>query len=288
MVKEGLFSVQLVHAETMIPFAEHEGPDGKHYVEVEPNVEYWIRIASSDASRDVICNFQVDGKKLGINRLLNSTKTGCPSDVGLWEAVGEQSTEHSFQVRAFHGRAGKTFYIGNVQVDFHEAIAKPGSCQPTEFVNQWNGDQARTNYQGSEKEVASQVGTVVKTVTKCKIRYGTGRLLQTITLHYCTTMGLIHVKVLPQPESWEYHRMRFPADNATNGAVVDMEPEIMKVQTRTAAGDVVQEKRYEMFDLTQLNDDVNEHNDLVIVNYEPDEGAITTAVAQCLLSFFSK
>jgi hypothetical protein len=85
MVKEGLFSVQLVHAETMIPFKEHEGPDGKqHYVEVEPNVEYWIRIASSDASRDVICNFQVDGKKLGFFRLLSSTNTDCPSDVGLW------------------------------------------------------------------------------------------------------------------------------------------------------------------------------------------------------------
>jgi hypothetical protein len=180
-------------------------------------------------------------------------------------------------VRAFHGVAGETFYIGNVQVDFHEAIAKPGTCQPTDFVNQWNGGdhQARTNHHGGEKEVASQVGTVVKTVTKSKIRYGFGRLLQSITLHYCTTMGLIHVKVLPQPESWEYHRMRYPADNPTNGAVVDIEPEIMKVQTRTAAGDVVQEKSYEMFDLTQLNDD-NDDDGSVVVNFESDndEGSV--------------
>jgi hypothetical protein len=43
MVKKGRFSVELVSADTRIAFMEHT-KDDKTYAEVEPDVEYFVRL----------------------------------------------------------------------------------------------------------------------------------------------------------------------------------------------------------------------------------------------------
>lgn len=42
VVPDGI-SIRLVDAVTKIPFQEHEGPNGKFYTEVEPDVQYFCR-----------------------------------------------------------------------------------------------------------------------------------------------------------------------------------------------------------------------------------------------------
>lgn len=47
---------------------------------------------------------------------------------------------------------------------------------------------------------------------------------KTVTLNYCSALGLMEVGVLKKPGHWEYHRMKHPAGpgdnaNAVKGAV---------------------------------------------------------------------
>jgi hypothetical protein len=261
MVKKGFMSLQLVNAETNLPFPEHRGPDGKDYVEVEPNAEYWIRIQSDEQNGKFICSFKVDGKDLGYHK----TCHGCQhSDAGIWTLTGTQGSQQSLKVKPLHGVAGATFYIGKVKVNFYETGLKTARPkEPTNHVNKWKGKPSPGK--GGEKAVASQVGTVVCKTSKSNssFRYERGPLLQSITLQYCTAVGLIHVGVLPKPTSWEYHRMRYPANNnqhSSNGTH-NIEPQLMKVQTRTPAGDLFQETTFELFDLTPLESDDDDDDD---------------------------
>ncbi len=160
------------------------------------------------------------------------------------------------------GAGNSPFYIGTIKVNFNEAIQEGEQSQNADFDNQWKGGQIIQNLTAGEKAVASHVGTKVKPSISCNFHYKPGSLLQSITLQYCTTVGLIQVGVLPKPESWEYHRLRHPADKskaATRGA--DIEPELMKLQTRNPNGDLVQERTYELFDLTHLEDNEGEYDD---------------------------
>ena len=60
------FSVQLVDAETKEPFKEFS-KDNKHYAEVEPGAEYFIRLqrVAGGTSSIVRSSFTVDGVDLG-------------------------------------------------------------------------------------------------------------------------------------------------------------------------------------------------------------------------------
>lgn len=42
MVKVGDFTVELVAADSKVPFAEHTAPNGQIYAEVEPDLDYYI------------------------------------------------------------------------------------------------------------------------------------------------------------------------------------------------------------------------------------------------------
>jgi hypothetical protein len=272
MVKMGLFSLQLLNAETNVPFPEHRGPDnGNDYVEVEPNAEYWIRVQSDRQEDSVICDFTVDGMNLGFYESLGYPYAAS-SDVGIWSKVDGQHMQQAFKVkkvqRATTGHGDEFFWIGKVQVDFYEAsevevFSDDDDDEQPDFVNQWNGGQTIGEGDSKAKAVASQIGTTSKVTDADNVRFEPGDLIQSITLHYCTAVGLIHAGVLPQPEFWEYHRKRMMMDNHNNdmaattlsSAAAIMEPQVIKLQTRNLAGDLMQEKTYEMFDLTQLVDD---------------------------------
>eukprot|EP00588_Corethron_pennatum_P034021 CAMPEP_0194346230 /NCGR_PEP_ID=MMETSP0171-20130528/105309_1 /TAXON_ID=218684 /ORGANISM="Corethron pennatum, Strain L29A3" /LENGTH=320 /DNA_ID=CAMNT_0039113327 /DNA_START=70 /DNA_END=1030 /DNA_ORIENTATION=+ len=66
--REAIFTVELVDAISGEPFAEHAGPDGKTYAEVEPDAEYFIKVS---APRDhpkgtrVQTAYEIDGVNLG-------------------------------------------------------------------------------------------------------------------------------------------------------------------------------------------------------------------------------
>ena len=50
MVKKGRFTVELVSADAKVAFMEHT-KDGKTYAEVEPEVEYFVRIEVEPSPR---------------------------------------------------------------------------------------------------------------------------------------------------------------------------------------------------------------------------------------------
>jgi hypothetical protein len=60
------FDVQLVDAFTNNPFPLHEGLDGKFYVEVEPDAEYFVvaRKVQTTATKVVLVEHMVDGKEI--------------------------------------------------------------------------------------------------------------------------------------------------------------------------------------------------------------------------------
>ena len=64
VVTDGI-SIRLVDAVTKIPFQEHEGPNGKFYTEVEPDVQYFVEmnIVGGDADR-LVMDAYVDGKRV--------------------------------------------------------------------------------------------------------------------------------------------------------------------------------------------------------------------------------
>ena len=78
MVKQGRYVVQLVEAARKTPFKEHHVGD-KCYAEVEPDVEYFIRVLVLKGKDDdefvpVVARFIVDGKSLGYFHPLDEDK----------------------------------------------------------------------------------------------------------------------------------------------------------------------------------------------------------------------
>ena len=88
-----------------------------------------------------------------------------------------------------------------------------------DFSNSWNGGDVAyvmgISDPDQKKGVKSQKGETF-TAHKSKRRrkmYAKGGLLCTITLRYCSTLGLIHAGILPKPPMWDLHRLANPADD---------------------------------------------------------------------------
>jgi hypothetical protein len=86
MVLHGDFKIELVYADTKMPFKEHT-KDDKIYVEVEPDVEYFIKFQQTGTGRGgyTISKFIVDEQDLGYILPTNSsTSMSKPMYCGLW------------------------------------------------------------------------------------------------------------------------------------------------------------------------------------------------------------
>jgi hypothetical protein len=247
MVKQGKYTVQLVNADSKTPFPEHTASNGEVYVEVEPNAEYFIRV-HSDSHDKVRMDFRVDNKSLGYNCTMSKQKPA--RDMGIWEYKNEKSYQHALKfqkanVRQADGNHSAPFWTGKVEVIVLEAI-ETGYREINDFSNSWNGGDVAyvmgISDPDQKKGVKSQKGETF-TAHKSKRRrkmYAKGGLLCTITLRYCSTLGLIHAGILPKPPMWDLHRLANPADD--NG----QEKPKPKSTVKGEGGDKV-----EVFDLTE-------------------------------------
>jgi hypothetical protein len=97
MVVQGEFLIELVEAKTKKAFQEHE-KDGKYYIEVEPDVEYFIhlrRIYNTQGTvRSQCC---VDGQDLGYHHSWMGA-VGRDYHAGLWEVKDGVSSHKSLKV----------------------------------------------------------------------------------------------------------------------------------------------------------------------------------------------
>ena len=135
MVVKGRFSVQLVEAESKIPFKEHTDDHGKHYAEVEPEANYFIQVQfrkgdGEAAFSPVVANFFVDGASLGyrwnqdredmFHRGLWGRKDGIDIDRSLTFERSEPSLASSEGAGSI--QAGAEMVMGSVCVKFFEGI----------------------------------------------------------------------------------------------------------------------------------------------------------------------
>lgn len=246
MVKQGKFSVELVNADGRTPFPEHKAENGEVYVEVEPNAEYFIRVKSDSEDR-VRMDFAVDGKSLGYHGTLS--KNTPPQDKGIWEYKDGKSYQHALkfakaEVRQDTGDSTAPFWTGKVQVTVSEAIDN-GYKEQKDHSSKWDGGDVSyvmgISDPDKKKGVKSDKGESFS-VHKSKRRrkaYAKGGLLSTITLRYCSTLGLIHAGVLTKPPMWDMQRLVNPAEE--NG---EDKPEPESTVKGEGGGQV------EVFDLT--------------------------------------
>lgn len=222
MVQVGKFSVEIINADGRIAFPEHKSESGEVYVEVEPDAEYYIRV-KSDSEDQVKAYFSVDGNDLGYNCILS--KNNKPQEKGLWEYKDGKSYQHALKfakapVRQAAGHETcAPFWTGKVEVRFHE-VTFSGYKEQKDVASKWNGGSVSyvmgISDPDKKKGVKSDKGEQFE-VKKSKRRrkaYKTGGLLQTVTLRYCSTLGLIHAGVLAKPPVWDMQRLTNPAEDS--------------------------------------------------------------------------
>lgn len=213
MVVQGDIEISLVHADTKEPFKEHT-KDGKVYVEVEPNAEYFIcihRVGNAEPGTLLTCA-SVDGKTLGYQM---SFASACePYHAGLWTCKDGTSTQtalmftkpRSVQTAAGGGDQKPQLLMGKVEVEIYTGIFSGYTARSNHSMS-WEESTIDQNVAGSlaeKKSLRSGQGsaTCSKQAAGQAACYARGSRVDVFTLHYCAAMGLIQVGVLPKPPLW--------------------------------------------------------------------------------------
>jgi hypothetical protein len=228
MVKVGKHTVALIYADTKKPFKEHTASDGQVYVEVEPNAEYYIHL-STDSQDVVVMRIKVDGKDLGYQLSLN--KANCMVNPNYFCGVSsvDESGGTIHQALKFaktpvmqkteDNKVPPAFWTGSVQVEFYEGVYHGVESNTRAFRNSWTGAGNDVGYMigksnpDQKKGVMSAAGSTrdyTQPSAGKRARYATGGHLKTITLNYCSTVGLIFAGILTKPPLWEWGQMIKP------------------------------------------------------------------------------
>jgi len=228
-------------------FQEHTGTNGKTYVEVEPDTEYFLsiqKIRSSSSSAQVL-SFIVDGKDLGFSTTMlphhvhnppllygiESELNGVQTSKALKFVKAAFTTTPSTRtddgsntnstVASSRAGMGKIEMVvcegidaGMVdRLDFNAASSfTASSIQMDATTPTSNADITK------KKNLRSGVGC--STVSRAKAEskqyraYAKGAVMYTITLYYCAAPGLIAVGILPKPPFWTQVRKDHPAQTS--------------------------------------------------------------------------
>ena len=203
MVKVGDYTVQLVAADTKEPFKEHTAPDGQVYVEVEPDMDYFIAVRSDVGG--VKMEFHVDGVDLGYySDFLQSD--GSKYYEGSLERNGGRETMTAlrfYKTRQDKGAAAQSTILGKVEVKIF-SLGQEFYTEPYDIAS---ASLDADSTLGGEKSIKTTTSgsqsfdcTPEDHAASSKIvDYEYGEHLQTITLNYCSAFGLIYHKILPPP-----------------------------------------------------------------------------------------
>jgi hypothetical protein len=210
MVCQGDFIVEIVEAESKTPFKEHtRKSDGTVFVEVEPKIEYFVHIKRVGA--DIVCSGQsvfaavsVDGQKMGARYAWDK---GSRRSIyaGLWKRNSQDgvTTTRALQVfepaqRVNNSSAQESNYVtGKVEVQISERFfsgkyetsrSSSGRTFKQCSVSECSGADRKKD----EKLLRSRLGFTTtekkSSSTASQPVYKTGKLLDTITLQYCSTV----------------------------------------------------------------------------------------------------
>jgi hypothetical protein len=221
MVQSEDFKIELVYADTKMPFKEHT-KDGKIFVEVEPDAEYFIKMQPTGTSRGgtAVKTISVDGTDLGYKHRSKKCKDQ-PSYKGIRSRENGVSTAKALKfTKPLLSQDGtnvtRGLIMGKVEVRMYEGILDGYTTRHKDFTSTFTAAAVDLNQSGLAKKKSLRSGEGEITVTKEKsrkprARYKCGAHFDTITLNYCTALGLMEVGVLKKPDVWTHHRMKRPA-----------------------------------------------------------------------------
>ena len=265
MVKVGGFTVELVAAHTKESFKEHTASDGQVYAEVEPDMDYFISVGS-DISR-VQANIWVDGVNLGYSRTFSIQKEEYN---GKWErrnGKGTMTALYFNKTRQEVGPGGELqapdMLTGKVDVAFY----KCGEMYYEEAYDYVSASLTADSTLGGKKCIKSTTsGSHSFDTNKGRtgdkvVQYKNGEHICTITLNYCSALGLIYHKILPPPPvlekkdtsvakggSWKKRKRSNPSSNAA--AVSPEENNNPEVKIESSQEKVTVQLTYDFVDLT--------------------------------------
>jgi len=206
-MKEGIFSFQIINAETKEPMKEFTAADGKVYVEAEPDLEYFLRCSSE---KFTVVKYIIDDTELNYVKHSNNV----PSDCGLWQYRNGESSHKALKfvlkptgATATTNQSGTNpFHVGTIKAAFHEAI-NLGLKETPDWDTAFEGGTAT---QTGKKAFASVKGSNTTKNYQSKIiqHYDFGQILNEITIHYTSALGFIHLGILPSPRIPERNNRR--------------------------------------------------------------------------------
>jgi hypothetical protein len=217
MVVQGDFQVQLVEAKSKTPFKEHV-KGNKTYVEVEPNVEFFVsiqKIGSKSSRGIVLVKPIVDNQGLGWRKsYLERRKEDHPDYFGLFQRVnGTVSTTALKFIQPDLDNAQSVIGMGTVEIKkivSHFLGERRTSQHGKDYTNDFategvSFDEARSF---GMKCVRSKTGEFKISEQVSSKRRRPGLLLDVITLHYCSLPGLMYAGVIPMPtDIYKSHRI---------------------------------------------------------------------------------
>uniref|UniRef100_A0A7S1B9B7 Uncharacterized protein n=1 Tax=Corethron hystrix TaxID=216773 RepID=A0A7S1B9B7_9STRA len=257
------FSVQLIDADTRVPFKEHTGNDGKIYVEVEPEKEYFIKASSSldPKKTKVRVTCAVDEEELGYyNCLWQYSKNTVYNGYAARKNGKTIETSLKFAktkvCRDPNSDLISQLLMGKVAVTFSEAIP-----DGKDDVNDFETNLSEENVAPSSKGVHSIKGDIINDLDTYlegeadDITYKEGTCLAKIELDYCCTLGLIRHNILPKPPLWDFHRLmqsKERTDAEDSSHLLKIEPKRLKISPPAVDGKSLGAEKYaDYFDLTE-------------------------------------
>jgi hypothetical protein len=213
MVTQGKFSVQIINAETNVKFQEHVDPmDMKTYVEVEPDVEYYIEVSGTN-SMDALVTAEVDKVSVGYCTQLPAHSQG-PKRIGCRNAKGdiaafrfrktlvERPDDDSDDDGTEKKSSLQKTWTGTVKVKVYVCLLNHENQDSTGGQSWHKGEVGATlgvTPLNQKKGVYSDVGSTLEQNVNWNRRFKYGTMLEEINLMYCSTVGLINFGLLPQP-----------------------------------------------------------------------------------------
>jgi hypothetical protein len=248
-MKQGDFSLQVIEAETREPMKEFTAPDGKVYVEAEPDLEYFLRCTSGHESRTEV-HLDVDYTPVIAYYFSNST-----GDLGL---LKRESGVASFVALKFTlkriqavvdptTRESQIPHVGKITATFHESIKCRGRRKvrdrDTTSLFDKSRESSATPVTTGKKAFASVAGscTAVSERRACHYQHmrKTGRKLGQITVHYASALGFIQLGILTSPSEPSNNNAREDTSSSnvrptTRANVSSEEPDRKRVKTESS------------------------------------------------------
>jgi hypothetical protein len=228
-IHDETFEIQLAEAVSKRPFPEHS-KDGQTYIEVEPDAEYFVSIRKvAFTPTPLIVTIKVDGKRLGLRYRYHRCKSSAPKYKGLAN-VKEDGTIYfcalkfvkpslsrvGNEVEACRGNSNARS-MGSVEINIYEGkervIQQQTSIRPQENrITDFGVPQvaiATAGSGGSKKKCLRSRSGHESVASKVEsARFKQKALLESTTLNYCATPGLIMAGIFP---SYATSRTEAPA-----------------------------------------------------------------------------